>query len=637
MEKKIELLAPAQNKECGILAIKYGADSVYIGANAFGARKNAANSIKDIEEVINYAHKFSAKVYVTINTILSDSEIKDGIRLIRDLDSIGADGIIFQDMGILEAAKRGELPPIKLIASTQCDIRSLEKVKFFENAGVGRVILARELSLEQIKKICKNTKAEVETFIHGALCVSYSGQCYLSHKIGGRSANRGECAQACRKKYSLVNDDGKILIKDKPLLSLKDFMGAKRLRELILAGVTSFKIEGRLKDENYIKNTVSYYRKALDEAILECSGVKKLSSGKVFYDFESDPRKSFNRGFSEYFLSGDRKKAGEIWNLDLANGKGEYIGVTAAGEGLACRQDKKGQKAEKTRGKHGIFIKTDKKINPQDGLCYVQNGELTGFLVNSSVENKGGVTIFPNTEVKIPAGTKIFRNKDASFEDILRNSRTERKISVDFKIYDGEIECIDEDGNSIKTGFSKDNEAKNIENTKESWIKGLKKAGGSDFYVNSVNFSATTENTGAERVYFLPTAEINALRREIFEKLSDLRLKNYEREKQGEISYAEYPLSEGDYRLNVHNLYAENFYEKCGTKVIEKSLESGQNPCGKEIMRTKHCIRYMLNICKKNPDMAKNADRELFLVDSEGVKYGLCFDCKNCEMAVISP
>lgn len=293
--KQTELLAPAKDFETAVAAIECGADAVYIGAPAFGARQAASNSLEDVEKLVNYAHKFNIKVHVTLNTILRDDELPKAVELIEKLYDIGVDALIVQDMGLVNLAIKEKLPPIVLHMSTQCDNRSLDKVKFFESIGASRVILARELSLDTIREICKNTNLEIETFVHGALCVSYSGQCYLSCSIGGRSANRGECAQPCRKKYTLFDGDGNVIAKGKYLLSLKDFNASKYLSELVLAGVKSFKIEGRLKDKNYVKNVVLNYRKELDK--ISC----KVSSGKVFTDFEPDVKKSFNRGFTTYF------------------------------------------------------------------------------------------------------------------------------------------------------------------------------------------------------------------------------------------------------------------------------------------------------------------------------------------------
>ena len=380
----LELLAPAQNKECAIAAVDFGADAVYIGAPSFGARKSAGNSIKDIQEVVEYAHKFYVKIYVTINTILDDREIEEAVNLIHKLYDIGVDAIIVQDMGLLEK----ELPPIPLFASTQCNITTPEKVQFLSEAGFSRIILARELSLTQIKEISQKTNAEIETFVHGALCVSYSGQCYFSFANGGRSANRGECAQPCRKKYTLIDEKGKIIAKDKHLLSLKDFNASEKLQALAEAGVTSFKIEGRLKDVNYVKNVVGFYRQHLDKI------ASKTSSGKIFFDFKPNPQKSFNRGFCEYFL----EKRGECFNFDTPKSLGEKIGKV-----LKCAQ--------------GYIEYDGKKLNPQDGLCWLQDGELKGVLVNRAGENK----IFPNKYIDIPKGTELFRNFDFEFQKKLEN------------------------------------------------------------------------------------------------------------------------------------------------------------------------------------------------------------------------
>ena len=308
---KVELLAPAQNIECAKSAIIYGADAVYIGAHSFGARKNASNNLDDIKELIDFAHKYNVKIYITVNTILDDRELIEAEKLIQKLYEIKTDAIIIQDMGLLEL----DLPPIELHASTQCNIRTLEKVKFFENIGIKRAILARELSLEQIRKIKQNTDIELECFIHGALCVSYSGNCYMSSFIGGRSANRGECAQACRKKYSLADKNGNYILKDKYLLSLKDLCLKDYIEQMIKAGVTSFKIEGRLKDENYVKNTVLFYRKILDKF------APKTSDGEILEDFVPDINKTFNRGYTTYFIKGYDDN---IFNFDTPKSTGEF-------------------------------------------------------------------------------------------------------------------------------------------------------------------------------------------------------------------------------------------------------------------------------------------------------------------------
>ena len=406
MVQKVELLAPAKDKKTAITAINSGCDAIYIGASNFGARKKVPNSLEDIKEIVDYAHKFYVKVHVTVNTILTDDEILKAKELIQKLYDIGVDAIIVQDMGIFKLAIDNKLPPIALHASTQCDNRDLEKVKFFDDMGVSRVILARELSLEKIKEICANTNAEIETFIHGALCVSYSGQCYFSHYIGGRSANRGECAQACRKKYTLVDENGNIIAKDKYLLSMKDFNASRHLESLIDAGVKSFKIEGRLKDENYVKNVVAYYRQEIDKL------ASKTSSGRVFLDFEPDVKKSFNRGFTDYFLDGRKR----CFNFESPKSLGEKLGkITKVGKDYfeIARMD-----CKMAGGQAGI------KINSQDGLYFNGNG----CLVNK-VEGK---KIYPNKMDGIAVGLDVYRNFDSKFEKQLESSKIKRQIGVKF-------------------------------------------------------------------------------------------------------------------------------------------------------------------------------------------------------------
>jgi len=317
--KKIELLAPAKDLESGKAALIYGADAVYIGAPKFGARSAAGNSLNDIKQLIGFAHKFYAKVYVTLNTILHDNELVEAQDLINELYKIGTDALIIQDMGILEM----ELPPIPIFASTQTNNISWQKIKFLEDTGIQRVILARELSLEQIKEIHSKTTVDLEFFVHGALCVSFSGQCYFSHAIDKGSANRGTCAQPCRSYYSLLDKNGNTLVKNKYLLSLKDMNLSEHINELIDAGISSFKIEGRLKDINYIKNITAYYRKQIDEVLKKKEGFEKSSSGKIVYDFNPDAEKTFNRGYTDYFLNGRTK---EIASLDTQKSIGKYIG-----------------------------------------------------------------------------------------------------------------------------------------------------------------------------------------------------------------------------------------------------------------------------------------------------------------------
>ena len=601
MKKKTELLAPAKDKETAFAAIDCGADAVYIGASAFGARRNASNSIEDIKEVVDYAHKFWVKVFVTLNTILTDEELDEAIELTKKLDEIGVDAIIIQDMGLANKIIQDN-PSLPLHASTQCDNRTKEKIKFFNDMGFSRVVLARELSLEQIKKIHEqNPTLELEVFVHGALCVSYSGQCYLSQYIGGRSANRGECAQPCRKKYSVENKDGKVILKDSYPLCLKDFNASKYLKEMIEAGVYSFKIEGRLKDINYVKNVTAYYRHELDKYS------KKSSSGISTYSFIPNPQKSFNRGFTSYFLNNRE----ECFNFKSPKSRGEYLGNVIEIKANCFK------------------LKTDKKINPQDGLT----DGFDGFLVNK-VENG---YIYPNKPVTLKKGEKIYRNLDVEFEKLLvlpvkRQIGVEVVISAPLaeKVAHSVVgECIiltDEDGISITLPLPQGEEAKNPEKMKETFVKQFSKTGESDFYLKEIK---GVNGVNGVNIPFLPVSEINKLRRKAFELLMHERLKQYKQERQKPLKYVPFCKQKLDYRANVHNVCAKEFYEKCGAKVCEMSFETKLPDGAVELMRTKHCIKYALGMCKSS--------EILFLRDEYGKRYPLKFDCKNCEMVVLKP
>ena len=581
--KRTELLSPAKDKETAFAAIDCGADAVYIGAGAFGARKNAPNSLEDIQEVVNYAHKFRVKVFVTVNTILTDSELEEGVRLVKDLDRIGVDAVIVQDMGLLKRIIDEEIR-IPVHISTQCDNRDIEKVNFFNKMGVSRVVLARELSLDKIKEIhAANPNLELEAFIHGALCVSYSGQCYLSQYIGGRSANRGECAQPCRKKYSVLTSEGEVLAKDIHALSLRDFNASKHLRQMIENGVYSFKIEGRLKEVGYVKNITAYYRQELDKYS------QKSSSGKVFLPFAPNPEKSFNRGFTDYFL----EERGECFNFTSPKSQGEYLGKLKE-----CRDGY-------------IKIETSKELHPQDGLFYEGNG----FLINKVIGDK----IYPNRPVKIKSGTKIFRNSDAVFEKEL-NLPAKRQIGVNITFENGILRLIDEDSNSIEVSLAQGEKAKNPEKMQETFIKQFSKTGESDFYILDIKIES--------ELPFMPVSGINDLRRNSFKELLDVRLKNYKREIPKKLNYIKYYKDTVDYRANVHNMAAKEFYEQCGCRVDEMSLETKLPKRQVELMRTKHCIKYALNMCK--------SPQKLMLKDEYGKIYPLLFDCRNCEMAVLS-
>lgn len=619
----IELLAPAKDKECAIAAINCGADAIYIGASEFGARKNAPNSLIDIQEIVQYAHKFNVRVYVTINTILTDDEIAKAKKLIKDLKEINVDAIIIQDMGLSEPSPlggEGRVRGISYHASTQCDNRNSEKVKFLESVGFSRVILARELSIEQIEEIKKQTNIELEAFIHGSLCVSYSGQCYLSYLIGGRSANRGECAQPCRKKYSLVDEDGNFIAKDKYLLCLKDFNASKYIKELADAGVTSFKIEGRLKDENYVKNVVAYYRNLIDNL-----GLKKTSSGKILIDFEPNLEKSFNRGFTDYFL----RQRKDCFNFDSPKSRGEYIGkISKVGKD---------------------FFEIKGKLNPQDGLCFIDKGELSGCLVNKIEEtdvmlnlvqhrkikrncnqpcgpeiNSGRRTlkIYPNKMDGIKIRTEIYRNFDSEFEKRLKTSKTCRKIGVNIEFNLGKIIAIDEDENSVEISYNFEEFAQNTEKMGENIVNQFKKSGETEFLVENVKIST-------DKIPFLPVSKLNELRRELLEKLMQNRLNNYKKIYDvANIKECKFPIRKLDYKANILNKSAKEFYQKHGCEVNEMALENGQiRETGKVAMTCKHCLKYAFGMCKST--------RKLLLIDEKDKRYELRFNCKACEMEII--
>lgn len=591
---KLELLAPSKDYNCAIAAINSGADAIYIGAPDFGARKNAGNSIEDIKRITDFAHLFNVKVYVTLNTILDDEELYKAVELIKKLYEIKVDALIIQDFGLLQLSYENKLPPIVLHASTQCDNRTVEKVKFFEEIGLKRVILARELQADKIEKIKKETNIELEHFVSGALCVSYSGQCYLSAFIGKRSANRGECAQACRKKYSLVDKNGKVILKNKYLLSLKDNNLSEHLDKLIQAGVISFKIEGRLKDENYVKNNVLFYHNLL-------KNYPRKSFGRVIADFEPNINKTFNRGFCDDYLF---NKKDNIYNFITPKSIGEFIGtITQSNNNSFC-------------------IKTDKAINNADGLCFLDEGEPLGCLVNKAEKITSGFKITPNKKLLLRVGTRVYRNVDTKFNKTLENSKTIRKLDVIFSVFENKIEVINENNVKVEIPLENCEKANNQHMMKDNFIKALSKTADTPYFAREIKFETKELN-------FMPVSKINELRTELLELLSKKILSRYQTKKQKPVTLAQFPLEHGDYRLNVHNKKAQEFYENCGCEVLEKSFESTQKQKGRELMRTRHCLRRASLGCKSR--------EELFLIDEKGTKFPLNFDCKNCEMVVLEP
>ncbi|EKE03864.1 MAG: hypothetical protein ACD_20C00135G0003 [uncultured bacterium] len=602
--KKIELLAPAKDLESATAAIKCGADAVYIGASKFGARSSVGNSLEDIEKLISFAHQYRAKVYITINTILSDNEILEAEKLINKLYNIGADAIIIQDMGLLEL----DLPPIPIFASTQMHNNNWQKLEFLEKVGFQRAILARELSLREIKEIKSKTNIDLECFIHGSLCVSYSGQCYLSYAIGGRSGNRGECAQPCRKPYSLLDSSGNAIAKDKYLLSLKDLNLSDHIEDLIKAGVASFKIEGRLKDIHYIKNIVSFYRQEIDKALLKLN-LDKTSSGKSTINFIPDPYKSFNRGFCDYFLNGRHK---DITSFNTPKSLGEPLGKVIS------------------VNKNSFTINNKTKFNNGDGICFFdENNTLQGTNINQ-VENG---QIYPNNIKFIQKGTFIYRNFDQDFIKKLDSANIERKISVEMWLHEENdkitLYAIDEDGVEVRQQL---NIEKEIANNKEKSLDNIRKQ---LLKLGETEFVCTDLDINLENIYFIPVKTLNELRRNAIEQLKLNRMQQYPRETYKiEKNNIPYMTKELSYEANVLNKSAINFYKRHGVEKISPAAESGVDMQGQKVMTTKHCLRYEFNLCPKENPKVKTKE-PLYLIDNHNKKYTLNFNCKDCEMEIL--
>jgi 23S rRNA 5-hydroxycytidine C2501 synthase len=608
LQKRLELLAPARTADSGIVAINFGADAVYIGAPAFSARAAAGNSVDDIARLSTYAHRFHAKVFVALNTILFDHELDSAQTLIRQLHEAGADALIVQDMGILKM----NLPPIELHASTQTNNYSLERIQFLENAGFQRIVLARELTLQQIKEIRTETTVELESFVHGALCVSLSGQCYMSEAQGGRSGNRGVCAQPCRKLYDLVDADGRIIQKQKHLLSLKDLNLSDYLADMALAGITSFKIEGRLKDDSYLKNITAYYRRRLDAFLENNHDYRKASSGKVYFDFVPDPAKTFSRGTSNYFLQG---RSADIVSSDTPKSAGEYIGTV-----------------DRCHGKI-LKISSEKSLNNNDGLCFFNSeGKLEGAKVNIAQGN----SITLAEEVALQTDTKIYRNYDHAFTELLKNSRTTRKIPVNIQVSAVEeglrliISC--DEGISYQSVFPVEKTvARQSEKAVETLQVQLSKSGDTVFEVGNVSVDWI-------EALFLPVSQINQIRRSFLDAYLQFRIE--QRNSNTPFIHhtnAELPFKQVSFSENVANRLAEEFYREHGAVDIEPAMEVTKISHGKRLMTMKHCLKYQLGYCPKEKDHNQAPFKEpLFLIDGNR-KFRLEFDCLECRMNLFNP
>lgn len=599
---EFELLVPANNKNIAIKAIKAGADAVYIGYSRFGARIQAGNSMQDLIELIEFAHKYRVKIYITLNTILKNEEIKKVEKLIWHLYTIKADGIIIQDMGILEC----NLPPIPIIASTQCHNNTLEKVKFLEKTGFKRVILPRETSLREMKEFYENTNVELEAFVHGALCMSYSGQCYLSHSIGGRSANRGECAQPCRKKYSLKDADGKTILKDKYILSLKDLNLSDRLEDLILAGITSFKIEGRLKNEAYVVNTTAYYRQVLDK-ILNNYGLKRSSVGYSEHEFEPNLNRTFNRGYTTFYLDEEKKDIATVnYNASL----GEFIGVVQS-------------------VKKNYFSLNTNILNNGDGICFFDDNKT---LKGTNINKTDGNLVFPAEIKGIKEGVKIYRNYNKEFDDKLKNINISRKIPAKIRVRETNQLYLffldDEEGNSATHIISKAFEpAINREKALSTLEIQLSKSGDTEFKIKKADIKIKS-------VPFIKVSLINEIRRNLTSKLRKIRRKNYKYcYRTTAISTVEYPVGSLDYKANIYNEKAELFYKKRGCAIKELALETQKNVKNKEVMISKYCIKNQLGLCPKQTPIKKYVE-PFVLIDEFNKEYLVEFCCKDCVMKI---
>jgi 23S rRNA 5-hydroxycytidine C2501 synthase len=609
MRKKIEILAPAKNLYQGMAAINAGADAVYMGAHLFGARTNATNSLADIAEMVKYAHLFKAKVLVPVNTILYDNELEACRKLIWELYDIGVDAIIIQDMGLLEL----NLPPIAIHASTQANNRDAAHVKFLADAGIKRVVLARELNLDQIKEIHEASDVELEFFVTGALCVSFSGNCYMSVANGERSANRGSCAQNCRLPYQLIDGKGNTLIENSHLLSIKDLDLSNEVPNLIKAGICSFKIEGRLKDLVYVKNNTSYLRKKLD-TFLENNGdsYEKASSGRTFYNYEPALDRSFNRGYTDYFVNHRHTKIGS-W--ESPKSKGQYIGKL-----LDIKAN-------------GYQIENSELLNNGDGLYFInEQGIGDGTLVNIIVND----IVVPNELKPLPIGTEIYRNLDAEFTRMVENENSAvRKIGVKMRFTDTEkgfsLHVTDEDGHTCTAHLDAPKEAaKNPVGLIENITQNLAKTGNTPFVADEVGVDFS-EN------WFLPNSKVNEIRRLALAQLADIRIRDYQREGEKAIVKTEhpYPVKELDFTYNVSNKSARAFYTRHGVTAIEKAFELQWDPGKSRVMVTKYCVKYELGKCARfqRATMGEKVAEPLTLKHGE-VEYKLKFNCKPCEMEI---
>ncbi|MHB1215747.1 MAG: peptidase U32 family protein [Thiobacillus sp.] len=623
---QLELLAPARDADIGIEAVNHGADAVYIGGPSFGARAAASNDTDDIARLVNHAHRYNARVFVTLNTILRDDELEPARRQIWQLYDAGVDALIIQDMGLLEL----DLPPIQLHASTQTDIRTPEKARFLQDVGLSQIVLARELDLEQIAAIRTATdpaRCTLEFFVHGALCVAYSGQCFISHAHTGRSANRGDCSQPCRLPYQITDMEGRIVAHDKHVLSMKDNNQSDNLEALIDAGIRSFKIEGRYKDMGYVKNITAHYRTLLDEIIERRPEFARASSGRTAFAFTPDPNQNFNREFTDYFVGGRRD---DIGAFDTPKNPGLFIGYVS----------KVGDK--------WVELHTDSPdiaLNNGDGLCYYTlQKDLAGLAINRAEKvDEGTWRVFPKdpmTSFKdLRAGTAVNRNRDMNWTRLLDKPSSERRIGVWLRLDETgagfSLTLTDEDGHSATVAADHAKEpAKDVAKAEATLREHLGKLGTTPFAAMGIALEL-------KQAWFIPASFMNALRRDAVAALETERAATYTRPErlQAIEPPAIYPEDTLSYLANVYNHKARDFYARHGVKLIAAAYESHEEAGEVSLMITKHCVRYSLSLCPKQARGVTGVQgtvraAPLTLINGSE-KLTLRFDCKPCEMHVV--
>lgn len=612
----LELLSPARDVGIAREAILHGADAVYIGGPGFGARHNASNSLSDIAGLVPFAHRYGAKIFVTLNTILHDDELEPAQRLITDLYETGVDALIVQDMGVMEL----DIPPIELHASTQCDIRSVEKAKFLSDVGFSQIVLARELNLQQIKAIYDNTDATIEFFIHGALCVAYSGQCNISHAQTGRSANRGDCSQACRLPYTLKDDQGRVVAYEKHLLSMKDNDQTANLAQLIDAGVRSFKIEGRYKDMSYVKNITAHYRQMLDAIIEDRGDLMRSSAGCTEHFFVPSTDKTFHRGSTDYFVNA---RKGDIGAFDSP----KFIGLPV-GEVLKVAKDH-------------LDVEVTEALTNGDGLNVMIKREIVGFRANT-VEKTGEnrYRVWPNEMPadlhKVQPHQVLNRNLDHNWQQALQKTSSERRIAVDINLSGWQEQLVltmtCEDGVSVTHTLDGEfAEATQAEKALANLRDGVAKLGQTIYFARDVQINLP----GA---LFVPNSLLNQLRRETVERLDEARVNAAPRGQRKAVSVPPpvYPETHLSFLANVYNHKARAFYQRYGVKLIDAAYEAHEEKGDVPVMITKHCLRFAFNLC---PKQAKGSIKSwkatpMQLIHGDEV-LTLKFDCRPCEMHVI--